>query len=855
MLVPTRSGSVVAVTLMLWAGCRAAAEERPGEPVAVTATATLITKPARADGGGLAPTLVVVSGQTLVASAVATQAPWNADSSGGADASASIQRAIDAVAAATGGVVYLPAGRYRLDRPLRLGWGVTLAGEPVPETAAADATSATWLLAYAGRGDEAAAALITLPPHHETGLLNLTIAYPEQRAGQIVPYPFTIVGGTTTIRGVTLCNSYNGLLIELVNGCMLADIRGTVLKRGLVAPHSTEFSWMHDIQFANATWRAQATAFAGAPLSPADGAALDAFTRANLTGLELGRIDALAIQRFAAVDAALPVLIKKNAQQETHRVFGFGGVVAEFPDRREEVDPWYYAMHYANLDNVPEAQGKTYRFARTPAAARLGADDFTVVTAPPFSAAGDGKADDTRALQSALDHAGQRGGGVVYLPPGEYRLTAPVQVPAGVELRGAVGRGFIRQGRETCTLAISGARPEGDVEAAPAATTLGDGAGIRGLSIVYPDQGRSAARLTPYPWTIRGNGAGVWVIDLMLLNVWNGIDLATHRCDRHLVRGVWGTAFRRGLVVGGCSQDGRLEHIAWSYGPALEAGRGYDQGKPLGSPEDKATLIADWKTNAVNYSFGACSGERAWGLVGFAPQTHVHFRDEGPLGSCRDAEFWLCMFDVAHRSVLQADQGADLRFLGVFATGGDQGAGIANNWVEVAAAFRGPLAILAPTVQPPFMHHPLGVRAEQLQFFGEVSLISGKAATSGPESAPGVDPEAATDRDPRTYWQGPTGSWLQVDLGAIHSLGRCGFASAWAGFGKEYYVPLCELQVSADGVAFTTAGALGSNGCAWADLALTPAVRARFVRLLITKGCPADGLARIAEFRVFAENR
>ncbi|HMB01258.1 MAG TPA: glycosyl hydrolase family 28-related protein, partial [Spirochaetota bacterium] len=43
-----------------------------------------------------------------------TQAPYNADNSGTADATAAIQAAIDDAAAAAGGIVYLPAGTYNI---------------------------------------------------------------------------------------------------------------------------------------------------------------------------------------------------------------------------------------------------------------------------------------------------------------------------------------------------------------------------------------------------------------------------------------------------------------------------------------------------------------------------------------------------------------------------------------------------------------------------------------------------------------------------------------------------------------------------------------------------------------------
>lgn len=46
-----------------------------------------------------------------------TQAPWLADATGAADATAAIQGALDAVAQAGGGVVFLPAGTYRVAPP------------------------------------------------------------------------------------------------------------------------------------------------------------------------------------------------------------------------------------------------------------------------------------------------------------------------------------------------------------------------------------------------------------------------------------------------------------------------------------------------------------------------------------------------------------------------------------------------------------------------------------------------------------------------------------------------------------------------------------------------------------------
>ena len=76
----------------------------------------------------LAPTMIVVNGETIVASAIATDAPWNADPTGKADSTTAIQSALRDVEAQGGGVVFLPAGRYRIDGVLSIGYCTSLRG-------------------------------------------------------------------------------------------------------------------------------------------------------------------------------------------------------------------------------------------------------------------------------------------------------------------------------------------------------------------------------------------------------------------------------------------------------------------------------------------------------------------------------------------------------------------------------------------------------------------------------------------------------------------------------------------------------------------------------------------------------
>ena len=57
-----------------------------------------------------------------------------------------------------------------------------------------------------------------------------------------------------------------------------------------------------------------------------------------------------------------------------------------------------------------------------------------------FGAVGDGKTDDTAAIQAAINAAGDAGGGVVFMPSGVYLQTANIQLRNRVSI---VGLGYV----------------------------------------------------------------------------------------------------------------------------------------------------------------------------------------------------------------------------------------------------------------------------------------------------------------------------------------------------------------------------------------------------------------------------
>jgi len=100
---------------------------------------------------------------------------------GSADVSESVQKLLDE-AGKTGGVVYLPAGMYRLDAPISVPGGVELRGaSSVANRDQGGLSAGTVILAYYGDGAEFShedRALITLEGEN-AGLNGLRIAYPQ----------------------------------------------------------------------------------------------------------------------------------------------------------------------------------------------------------------------------------------------------------------------------------------------------------------------------------------------------------------------------------------------------------------------------------------------------------------------------------------------------------------------------------------------------------------------------------------------------------------------------------------------------------------------------------------------------
>src|SRR5262249_43173238 len=119
-----------------------------------------------------------------------------------------------------------------------------------------------------------------------------------------------------------------------------------------------------------------------------------------------------------------------------------------------------------------------------------------------------------------------------------------------------------------CTLLGYGGKNSSSPDSEAALLTLSSNSGIRGFDVAYPEQGYGTvtAPVLPYPFTVRGMGAGVWVENIAVENAYNLIDFGTFRCDEHFVSGVEATVLHNGIVVGAGSHHGRLEKVLISRG-------------------------------------------------------------------------------------------------------------------------------------------------------------------------------------------------------------------------------------------------------------------------------------------------
>ena len=177
-----------------------------------------------------------------------------------------------------------------------------------------------------------------------------------------------------------------------------------------------------------------------------------------------------------------------------------------------------------------------------------------------FGAVGDGKTDNTAAFQEALDAVAAAGGGVVFVPTGQYLFSGTLVLPENVTLEGvwrAPQRGVpVEAG--TVLLVTSG---HGDAEGDPF-LRMATGSTLKGVTVYYPNQVRANPPV-PYPWTVQSHGAtdNIAIRDVTMINPYKAVDFGSYPAGRHYVNGLYAHALRLGIYINQIYDVGRIENV------------------------------------------------------------------------------------------------------------------------------------------------------------------------------------------------------------------------------------------------------------------------------------------------------
>lgn len=228
-----------------------------------------------------------------------------------------------------------------------------------------------------------------------------------------------------------------------------------------------------------------------------------------------------------------------------------------------------------------------------------------VVSVRDFGAVGDAVADDTKAFRAALAAAGERPGAVVAVPIGNYRLSGALSVPAFTTLEGVWRSPTAWSAGKGSTLLVTYGKGDED---GPPFLALHANATVKGITVVYPDQ--DPADPAPYPWTIgAAGGDNVAIIDVLLVNPYQGVDLGRAPAGRHYVRNLYGQPLRRGMFIDQIYDVGRVENVHfWPFWTWDEA-----SGIREWLAENGEAFIigrTDWQYMANTFCFGYRLGYR-----------------------------------------------------------------------------------------------------------------------------------------------------------------------------------------------------------------------------------------------------
>ena len=638
------------------------------------------------------------------------------------DDTVAFQMALDAARAQGGGVVFAPAGEYVFRGQVDIPANVTLRGDwRNPD--AGTLTSQTILKAFASKNDENGAPFIAM--HDASTLREINVWYPEQTGvSTVCPYPWTISSALDctygpNIKNVTLVNAYKGINATFASCSVFKNVYATVLKKGILYDHIGDVPRTQTVSFRPKYW---ANSGLGAP--PAE-SAIATYTRSNAEGVILLRNDSpflydlylesfktamifdggnfgafygsimnvtitdsetgmdfkyistitslhvmVSNSRISTVGAS-GVSVKVRSSVSSGSTITFNSCSIASPDGVRVQNSSGAKVAFAQCPNMTNTSSTSYSNEQAPGNPTLPSyrkpGNTRLYNVMSYGAVGNGTTDDTTSFQNALDAASNAGGGTVYVPAGYYKIAGGLSIASKVELRG-VSEGMHHWGTS----------PRGSVlyvySTSSRVITLAANAGVRGLSIYYPNQ--SISRVVAYPDAILFNGTGGYAFDVTTPNAY----VAMHvKNGNYYIDGCRGLGLSKYVYMDQVSAAGYVMNCQNTMGDWQDVMR-----------EDGNSLPhTSWTSPVQGTSFdvNASSNIMALGFFSFdiGVGTYLH-------GACSDNTFYNHGHDYSNGgSLVLAGSGTNNRFVYL------QMAGFGGN-VRVQSGYSGTTKIFSSAV-------------------------------------------------------------------------------------------------------------------------------------------------------------
>ena len=251
-------------------------------------------------------------------------ANYNFDNTGTSDCSITIQQAIDNLALAGGGTIYIPTGKYRLDNHLTIKNRVTLVGDFYGPNA--DDYGTVFLCNKTHDGSSTFYEDSQIHLNSNTGINGITFYYPNQSINNVTEYGYTISvrsNAAANMANLFFINSYNGITInnatsgggELAN---IENVYGTFLKNGIVGYAQTDVGYWSNINISPSYY-----ANAIAQYRCNNSASLYRYTKDNLTAITLGDLDDFGLHHVNIDNAETGIYFPKECVRQTQAFWGF----------------------------------------------------------------------------------------------------------------------------------------------------------------------------------------------------------------------------------------------------------------------------------------------------------------------------------------------------------------------------------------------------------------------------------------------------------------------------------------------------------------------------------------------------